>query len=79
MYGSVFMKVRKIRWVRHVADMGELRNAYRISVRKLEGKGPFRHSTRKWKGNIKMNLTETGSMSLNWIYLVLYRGQCELF
>jgi hypothetical protein len=30
-------------WVGHVAHRGEMRNAYRISVRKPEGKGPLEH------------------------------------
>jgi hypothetical protein len=31
-------KSRKIRWAGYVACMGEMRNAYRILVRKPEGK-----------------------------------------
>jgi len=31
---------RRMRWVGHVAHMGEIRNAYKFSVRKSEGKRP---------------------------------------
>jgi hypothetical protein len=32
------MKARRMRWAGHVARMGEKRNAYRLLVRKPEGK-----------------------------------------
>jgi hypothetical protein len=31
----------RIRWERHVRRIGEVRNAYKILVRKPEEKGPF--------------------------------------
>jgi hypothetical protein len=39
------MKSRRMRWARHVARMGEKRNAYRLLVGKREGK----EATRKTK------------------------------
>jgi hypothetical protein len=36
------IKSRMIRWVGHVAYMVEMRNAYKILVRKPEGKRQFR-------------------------------------
>jgi hypothetical protein len=36
--------------------MGEMRNAYRISVGKPEGNRLLWRSRRRWKGNIKMKL-----------------------
>jgi hypothetical protein len=36
------IKSRRMRWSGHVARMGEKRNAYRLLVRKPEGKGPLR-------------------------------------
>jgi hypothetical protein len=38
--------------------MGEMRNAYKISVRKPEGKKQLGRSKCKWKDNIKMDLRE---------------------
>jgi hypothetical protein len=35
------IKLRKMRWAGHVARMGENRNAYRLLVRKPEGKRPL--------------------------------------
>jgi len=32
------IKSRRIRWAEHAARMGDMRNAYKIWVRKLEGK-----------------------------------------
>jgi hypothetical protein len=32
------IKSRSMRWAGHVARMGEMRDAYRVSVRKPEGK-----------------------------------------
>jgi hypothetical protein len=73
------MKLRKLVWAGLVASMGELINTYRTSVGIPEENGSFVNPMRKWKDIIEMNLMEIGYMSLNWIYLVLYRGDCGLF
>jgi hypothetical protein len=36
------IKSRRIRWVEHVICIGEMRNAYKILVRKPEGKSPLK-------------------------------------
>jgi hypothetical protein len=41
------IKSRRMRWTGHVASIGEKRNAYKILVRKPEGKRPLRRSTRR--------------------------------
>jgi hypothetical protein len=43
---------------RHVARMGEKRNAYRILVGKSKGKISL--GRRRWVDNIKMDLRDTG-------------------
>jgi hypothetical protein len=53
------VKSRGIRWMGHVACMGDMRNAYRILVGKPEGKIPCRRHRCRWK-HITMNLTEIG-------------------
>jgi hypothetical protein len=54
------VKSRTMRWVRHVARMGEKRNAYRILVGKPEGKRPLGRPRRRWVDNIKMDLRDIG-------------------
>ena len=46
------IKWRKIRWVGHVARMGERRGVY--SVGKSEGKRPLGRPRRRWEDNIKI-------------------------
>jgi hypothetical protein len=52
------IKSRKRRWVGHVAYMGAMRNAYRILVRKPEGRRPLRRSRHIRENNIRMDLRE---------------------
>jgi hypothetical protein len=46
--------------------MGEKRNAYRILVRKPEGKKPLGGPTCRWVDNIKMDLKEIGWDGTDW-------------
>jgi hypothetical protein len=39
---------------------GEKRNAYRLKVRKPEGKRPLGRPRRRWVDNIRMDLGEVG-------------------
>jgi hypothetical protein len=50
------MKSRRMRWVGHVARMGEKRNVYRLLVGKPEGKRPLGRPRRRWIDNIKTDL-----------------------
>jgi hypothetical protein len=46
------IKSKRLRWVGHVAHMGEERGVYRVLVGKPEGKRPL--GTRcRWEDNIK--------------------------
>jgi hypothetical protein len=78
-YGSPciirIMKSKKIRWMWHVARMGENRNAYRILVGKPEGKGPLGEPRRRWENNIRMDLREIGWGGMDWIDLAQDRDQ----
>jgi hypothetical protein len=61
------IKSRRMRWVGHVARMGEKRNTYRLLVGKPEGKRPLRRPRHRWVDNIRMDLGEvmwTGSVWL---------------
>jgi len=48
-----------MRWVGHVTCMGEMRNAYKILVRKLEVK-TFGRPRHRWENNIRIDLREIG-------------------
>jgi hypothetical protein len=52
------IKSRRMRWARHVARMGEKRNAYRILVGKPEGRRPLGRPRRRWVDNINIELRE---------------------
>jgi hypothetical protein len=47
--------------------MGEKRNAYRIVVRKPEGKRSLGRPRHRWVGNIKIDLREMGWIRLIWL------------
>jgi hypothetical protein len=61
------IKSRRMRWVGHVAGMGEGRGVQKVLVEKPEGKGPLGRPRRRWEDNIKMDLREIGINGLNWI------------
>jgi hypothetical protein len=54
------IKSRRMRWVGHVARMGENRVAYVILVGRPEGRRPVGRLRRRWKDNIKMDMQEVG-------------------
>jgi hypothetical protein len=47
-----------MRWVGHVARMGEERGMHRVLVGKPEEKRPLGRPRRRWEDNIKMDLQE---------------------
>jgi hypothetical protein len=47
-----------MKWAEHLAHMGEGTGAYRILVRKPEGRRPLGRLGRRWGYNIKMDLQE---------------------
>ena len=49
--------------------MGAKRGAYRVLVRRLEGKRTLRRPRRRRDYNIKMDLQEVGCMGMDWIDL----------
>jgi hypothetical protein len=55
--------------------MDETSNAYRILVRKPEGKRPLGGSRHRWVDNIKMDLREIEWSGMDWIELVQDRDQ----
>jgi hypothetical protein len=51
--------------------MWEKRNAYRLLVRKPEGKRPLGRPRSRWVDNIKMNLLEIGWGGVDWMWRAL--------
>ena len=58
-----------MRWVGHVASMGERRGIYTVLVGKPEGKRPLGRPRHKWEDNIKIDLQEVGCGGMDWIEL----------
>jgi hypothetical protein len=54
---------------------GEKRNAYRLLVRKPEGKIPLGRPRRRWVDNIRMDLGEVGWGDVDWIGLAQDRNR----
>jgi hypothetical protein len=64
---GMFNIVGRMRWVGHVARMGEERAVHRVLVGKPEGKRPLGRLRRRWEDNIKMDLWEVGVGCGDWI------------
>jgi hypothetical protein len=64
------IKPRRMRWVGHVAHVGEGRNAYRVLVGKPEGKRLLERPRGRWEDGIKVDLREIGWGSVEWIHLI---------
>jgi hypothetical protein len=55
--------------VRHVAQIGEMRNAYIILVEKPKGKRQLGRSRRRWEDSSRMDLRKIGWEGVDWIHL----------
>jgi hypothetical protein len=69
------IKSRRMRWAGHVARMVEKRNAYRLLMRKPEGKRPLGRPRRTCVDNIKIDLLEIGWGGVDWIGLAQDRDK----
>jgi len=49
--------------------MGEMRNAYKIFVEKLEKEGPFGRRRDRWEDNVRMDLRQIGWEDVDCIHL----------
>jgi hypothetical protein len=61
-------KARRMRWVGHVARVGEVRGGYNILVGRPEGRRPLGRPRCRWENNIKMDLREIGFGDVDWMY-----------
>ena len=69
------IKSRRMRWVGHVARMGEERGVYRVLVGKPEGKRPLGRPRHRWVDNIRIDLQEVGCGYMDWIGLAQDRDR----
>jgi len=69
------MKSRRMRWVGHLARLGERRGLYRVLVGKPEGKRSLGRTRHRWEDNIKMDLQEVGCGRMDWIELAQDRDR----
>jgi hypothetical protein len=69
------IKSRRMRWARHVARMGEKRNAYKVLVVKPETKRPLGRPRCRWVVNIRLDLVEVGWGDVDWIGVVQDRDR----
>jgi hypothetical protein len=63
------IKSRRMRWVGHVAHVGEGRGGYRVLVGRPTGKRPLGRPWHRWEDNIKLDLREIGISGSTWIQL----------
>jgi hypothetical protein len=66
------IKSRRMRWVGHVAHMGERKGAYRVLVGKPEGRRQLERQRLTLENNIKMDFQGVGwrGRGTDWIDLV---------
>jgi hypothetical protein len=70
------VKSRRMRWVGHVARMGEeKRKVYKVLVGKPEGKRPLGRPRRRWEDGFRMDLREIGFGGMDWIRLTQDRDR----
>ena len=63
------IKSRRMRWVGHVARMGDRQGAYRVLVVSPEGKRSLGRHKCRWEDNIKMDIQEVRWRRINCIDL----------
>ena len=68
----------RMSWAGHVARMGEERGAYKVLVRKPEGKRPLGRPRRRWVDNNRMDLQEVGCGYGDWIGLAQDRDRWRM-
>jgi len=69
------IKLRRMKWVGHVAHMGMRRGIYRILVGKPEGKSPLGRPRHRWEDDIKVDLQEVVCGGLDSIMLAQDRDR----
>jgi hypothetical protein len=71
------IKSRRMRWVEHVACMGEGKNIYGVLVGKPEGNRLLERPRHRWEDGIKMDLREIGWGGMECIHLAQDRDRWQ--
>jgi hypothetical protein len=69
------IKSMRMKWAGYVARMGVERKGSRVLVGKPEVKRPLGRPRRIWEDGIRMDLSEIGWASVDWIRLATYRDR----
>ena len=69
------IKSRMMRWVGHVARMGDRRGVFGVLVGKPNIKKLLGRPRLRWEDNIKMDLQEVGCGGMDWIELAQDRDR----
>ena len=64
-----------MRWLGHVARIGQIRDAYRVLVGNPEGNRLLGRPRFRWEDNIKMDLQAVGCGGMDLIELAQGRGR----
>jgi hypothetical protein len=64
------IKSKRMKWVGHVPCMAETGSTYKIFIGKPEVLRTLTRPWHRWNDNNKINLSEIGLESVNWIYLL---------
>jgi hypothetical protein len=67
-YSSTMIKSRRIKWAGYVGHMRDRRDAYRIFVRRPDGKRPLGSSRCRWD-SVKIDRQEVRWTGMDWIWL----------
>jgi hypothetical protein len=68
------IKSRRTEWARHVVCMGEIRNAYKLWLESLKGRGRL-EDIGVDRRTVRMDLKESGWEGVDWNYLATVRDQ----
>jgi hypothetical protein len=60
------IRSRRMRWVGHVAHMGEEREVYKVFVGKLKGKRPLERPRHRWENGIRKDIMAIGCGGVEW-------------
>jgi len=73
------IKSRRMKWMGHVARIGEGKGVYRVLVRKPEVRRQLGRPRRRWEDNIRMDLREVGCGCVDWMELAQDRDRWRAF